>query len=201
MGLRNKQLFYLDQLFNLDFTSLLEWTHLVYLNKCDARGRTPKWFHELHTFVIANNFQEIIDLLRIVHNNINPFTNVSLFHKPNQGAWYSQMLHNNLIVGKEVKPRTKDNLADDQILIQHHLQLSKGLEPTSVLLPCDKCPLNTHNHNENNRCLMVANKEEILQIPVNKSSVSTSNTLSKRIKPRIRMPLKDIVKLHSFGTE
>jgi exonuclease III len=200
-GLRHKQIFFLDQLFNLDFSSLLEWPHFLTLNNCKAMGRIPKWFNELHELLNMNNCQEIIEFLKMVHNNINPFFDLTRPNDLKQGAWYSQTLHHNLVFGKEIKPRLRDNVTEDQVLVQHYLQLGKNLEPTSVLLPCDKCPLNTHNQNDNNRCLMIFEKDEVLLTPVKKSSVSTSNTLPKKIKPRIRIPLKDLEKIHEFAAE
>ncbi|RHZ88214.1 hypothetical protein Glove_25g74 [Diversispora epigaea] len=45
---------------------------------------------------------------------------------------------------------------------------------------------------------MVMNKEEILQIPVKRSKISTSQSLPNRNKLRIKMPLKDIHQAHQI---
>ncbi|RHZ84948.1 hypothetical protein Glove_74g324 [Diversispora epigaea] len=149
----------------------------------------------------AEHSCSLIAKIKEFHKGINPFLDLCSPFQTNNGVFFSQESRRCITIGKEVKKRKLDNFSSDQILVQHYLQLGRNLEPTSVLLPCNKCSLNTHNNKNNNRCLMLMNKEEILQIPVKRSKTSTSQSLPNRNKLRIKMPIKDIHQAHQIINE
>ncbi|RHZ72544.1 hypothetical protein Glove_242g159 [Diversispora epigaea] len=197
-SLRKKRIMFLDQLMNLNFKTCLDWSHLLTFTKGNSQGSTPKWFKTLQHFLEAEHNHSLIINIKEFHKDINPFVDLCTPFQTNNSTWFSQESQRHITIGKEIKKRKWDNFSSDQILVQHYLQLGKNLEPTSVLLPCDKFPLNTHNDKNNNRCLMVMNKEKILQIPVKRSKISTSQSLPNKNKLRIKMPLKDIHQAHQI---
>ena len=192
---------YMEQLMNLDFTTSLEWTHLLTFIKANRQGITPKWFESIRQFLKSEQAHLLIYQMKNFYNNINPYIDLCLPFQTNNGIWFSQEFHKHITVGKEIRKRKFDNFSSDQVLVQHYLQLGKNLEPSSVLLPCDQCPLNTHNNKKDNRCLMLMKRDEILQIPVKRSKVSTSQILPNKNKLRIKMPLSDIITAHQMMNE
>ncbi|RHZ85347.1 hypothetical protein Glove_66g61 [Diversispora epigaea] len=71
--------------------------------------------------------------------------------------------------------------------MKHFNVLGKNLEPTSVLIPCEGCDLNMEENN--NSCIyrLDNNKIDKIEIPVSYSTVSTTDTLPKKYKNRIRI--------------
>ncbi|CAG8553135.1 7439_t:CDS:2 [Diversispora eburnea] len=132
------------------------------------------------------------------YNDINPYIDLCSSFQKNNGIWFSKEFYKHITVGKEIRKRKFDNFSSDKVLVQHYLQLGRNLER---LLPCDQCPLNTHNNKKDNRCLVLMKRDEILQIPVKRSKVSTSQLLPNKNKPRIKMPLSDIVKTYRIINE
>ncbi|RHZ70433.1 hypothetical protein Glove_271g116 [Diversispora epigaea] len=76
--------------------------------------------------------------------------------------------------------------------LKHYNIVTTNLEPTSVLLPCEGCEINTKENNEECVYRLDKNKEDKIEIPVIYSKKSTSNTLTKSFKNRIRMNVKDL---------
>ncbi|RHZ60914.1 hypothetical protein Glove_350g167 [Diversispora epigaea] len=76
--------------------------------------------------------------------------------------------------------------------LKHYNIVTTNWEPTSVLLPCEGCEINTRENNEECVYRLDKNKEDKIEIPVIYSKKSTSNTLTKSFKNRIRRNVKDL---------
>ncbi|RHZ80446.1 hypothetical protein Glove_136g49 [Diversispora epigaea] len=150
------------------------------------RGRPPKWY----TQIIQNKdlFLKTIreKLENLYEHNINVFTNLQKKNISSKNIWIAQREGKELIIGKEIKKKINDKNNEDSRM-KHFNVLGKNLEPTSVLIPCEGCDLNMEENN--NSCIyrLDNNKIDKIEIPVSYSTVSTTDTLPKKYKNRIRI--------------
>ncbi|RHZ73577.1 hypothetical protein Glove_230g182 [Diversispora epigaea] len=76
--------------------------------------------------------------------------------------------------------------------MKHYNIITKNLELTSVLVPCEGCEINIEDKNEKCIYRIDKDKKDKIEIPVIYSKTSTSNTATGSFKNRIRMNVKDI---------
>ncbi|RHZ76162.1 hypothetical protein Glove_202g50 [Diversispora epigaea] len=174
-SLKNRRIMFFDQLFNIDFNTFLHWSYLLTFIKGVTRGAIPGWYNDLkalhNTPIIQNKLMGI---------------------KKDKGQYNIEKLTR--------EKSLKDVLVDDYIA-QHFVQVSRRLEPTSIVKPCKKCPINISTKGNDLRCLITIDKSESIQIPVKKSKKSTSNTRHNQMKKRIVMLAKDIKKMYQIINE
>ncbi|RHZ48727.1 hypothetical protein Glove_543g114 [Diversispora epigaea] len=184
-SLKNRRIMFFDQLFNIDFSTFLHWPHVLTFIKEVMRRAIPALYN---TPIIQNKIMGMKEF----HNFINSFIDMCSPFKTKDEVWYSQRNKGQYNIGKLTREKSLEDALVDDYITQHFVQVSKGLEPTSIVRPCKKCSININTKGNNPRCLIAINKSEVIQIPVKKNKKSTSNTRHNQMEKRIVMPAKDI---------
>ncbi|RHZ86816.1 hypothetical protein Glove_44g5 [Diversispora epigaea] len=200
-SLKNRRIMFFDQLFNIDFSTFLHWPHLLTFIKGATREAIPGWYNDLEALHNTPTIRNKLIGMKEFHNFINPFIDMYSPFKTKDGVWYSQKDKGQYNIGKLTRERSLEDVLVDDYIAQHFVQVSRELEPTSIVKPCEKCPININTKGNDPRCLIAIDKSESIQIPVKKSKNSTSNTRHNQMEKRIVMPAKDIRKMHQIINE
>ncbi|RHZ82442.1 hypothetical protein Glove_109g298 [Diversispora epigaea] len=183
---------FVEQIMNLELENILDWQHIHTI--CPKRGRPPKLYTQImqNKIVILNEIRRKLESL--YKNNINVFNNLQKKNTLSKHNWIAHRDNNKLIIGGEIKNKKKGE-KDNTNRMKHFEISGKNLEFTSVLIPCEGCALNMEKNN-NNSCVYRLNNDKIdkIEIPVSYSTVSTTDTLAKKYKNRIRVKTKDLHK-------
>jgi len=75
---------------NLDFTTTLEWTHLLTFIKANRQGIIPKWFESIRQFLKSEQAHLLIYQMKNFYNNINPYIDLCSPFQTNNRIWFSQ---------------------------------------------------------------------------------------------------------------
>ncbi|RHZ82957.1 hypothetical protein Glove_102g44 [Diversispora epigaea] len=197
-SLKNRRIMFFDQLFNIDFSTFLHWSHLLIFIKGVTRGIIPGWYNNLETLHNTPTIQNKLMEMKEFHNFINLFIDMYSLFKTKDRIWYSQRDKGQYNIGKLTRKRSLEDVLVDDYIAQHFVQVSRGLEPTSIVKPCEKCLININSKGNDPRCLIAIDKSESIQIPVKKSKNLISNTRHNQMEKRIVMPAKDIRKMHQI---
>ncbi|RHZ79107.1 hypothetical protein Glove_151g35 [Diversispora epigaea] len=190
-SLRKKRILYIEQIMDIDFKKILEWSH-IQAKYTKRKGRIPGWY-----VYIKENEQEIMELYREkikveYKNNINPFIRLNKEYKLSKSKWIASRKNNQTIIGKELKEKN-NNDKETVKYISHYDILQEDTEPTSILVQCKGCPQNTER---GNKCIIRIEKEKEMEmeIPVAYSKLSTSGSKTDQYMNRLRMSYNNITK-------
>src|SRR6185436_16783481 len=81
-SLRQRRIMYMEQLMNLDFTTSLEWIHLLTFIKANRQGITSKWFESIRQFLKSEQAHLLIYQIKNFYNNINPYHRLNTKESP-----------------------------------------------------------------------------------------------------------------------
>src|SRR5215213_10234436 len=175
---------FVKQIMDLELRNILNWQHIQTMRP--KRGRPPKWYTQIiqDGDLFLKTIREKLE--NLYEHNINIFTNLQKKNISSKNIWIAQREGKELIIGKEIKKRINDKNNEDSRM-KHFNILEKNLEPTSVLIPCEGCDLNTEENS--NSCIYRLDNDKIdkIEIPVSYSTVSTTDTFPKKYKNRIRI--------------
>ncbi|RHZ48861.1 hypothetical protein Glove_541g65 [Diversispora epigaea] len=135
-NLRNKRIMFVNQLFNIDFSTFLHWPHLLTFIKGVMRGAIPGWYNDLETLYNTPTIQNKVIGMKEFHNFINLFIDMCSPFKTKDGVWYSQRNKGQYNIGKLTREKSLEDVLVDDYITQHFVQVSRGLEPTSIVRPC-----------------------------------------------------------------
>ncbi|RHZ80674.1 hypothetical protein Glove_132g171 [Diversispora epigaea] len=189
-GLRENGIMFVEQIMDLKFKNILSWQHIQTIRP--KRGRPPGWYTHINqnknfaTNIIQEKLKEYY-----IHN-LNIFNNLTKKHISTKKLWIAHKDNNELIIGKEHKKGKQEDNKKGMQQMKHYNIITKNLEPTSVLIPCEGCEINIEDKNEECIYRIDKDKKDKIEIPVIYSKTSTSSTATRSFKNRIRMNVKDL---------
>ncbi|RHZ64549.1 hypothetical protein Glove_322g11 [Diversispora epigaea] len=140
------------------FSTFLQWLHLLTFIKSVKKGAILGWYNDLETLHSTPIIQNKLIGMKEFYNSINLFINVCSPFKTKDRVWFSQRDKGQYNIGKLTKEKSLKNTLVDNYITQHFIQVSRGLESTSVVRPCEKCPININPKGNDHRCLIAMNK-------------------------------------------
>ena len=200
-SLREKKILYLEQILDLELEKVMEWSH-IQANYKNRKGRIPNWYKliKINEKRIIDHFREIIT--QIYDKYYNPFFQLQNNYNLTKQKWIAKKdtNTNQIKIGRikkkkitEKKTIRSENKSEGKLL-KHYDILTRNLEPTSVLIPCEGCEENIGDKTDECIIRLDNMNETEIEIPVAYSKVTTSETSIKKFKHRIRMPFKNIKK-------
>ncbi|RHZ48862.1 hypothetical protein Glove_541g64 [Diversispora epigaea] len=111
-------------------------THLLTFIKGVMRGAIPGWYNDLETLYNTPTIQNKVIGMKEFHNFINLFIDMCSPFKTKDGVWYSQRNKGQYNIGKLTREKSLEDVLVDDYITQHFVQVSRGLEPTSIVRPC-----------------------------------------------------------------
>src|SRR3954470_13708366 len=129
-ALRNRQLYYIEQLVNDTAQRILTWQQIAHTTK-QKKGRIPHWYQTIKDIICTQNSNAI----NITIDTPNPFRsiqpNINQLKNPNK--WCATLINNNLTI---IKKQRKSLL--HTIIARHYIQNNHN----TPLTPCTGYSIN-----------------------------------------------------------
>jgi len=165
--LQKHNLLFIGQLLNKNHSKIFAWCQQIKPGKHAKRGIQPKWYEEI-TFQISDpdgppkstlvKYQGDNIFHQYIKTNINKIT---------KKHWIASIQNNNIILGKKKKVTSEQN-----VIYTHY----KRIFNQSPLEACHGCSININTHPPP-FCTFQRNPQQTIQIPVNRSKISTTEIL------------------------
>src|SRR3954466_2149685 len=173
-ALRNRQLYYIEQLLNDTAQRILTWQQIAHTTK-QKKGRISHWYQSIKDIICAQN-SNVID---ITIDTPNPFRSIQLNinQLKNPNKWCATLINNNLTI---IKKQRKSSL--HTIIARHYIQNNHS----TLLTPCTGCSINEPHirrpQNTQPQCYFQIQRQQLVDIQVDRTINNHNNTSQVQLK-------------------